>query len=61
MKISLQWIGDYVDLSDLTPEEIAYELTMWTVEVEDIHSQEQAYEKIVVGLIRELEAASQCR
>ncbi|NLB09086.1 MAG: phenylalanine--tRNA ligase subunit beta [Clostridiales bacterium] len=54
MKISLQWISDYVDLSDLTPEEIAYELTMRTVEVEDVHKQEQAYDKIVVGLIREL-------
>ncbi|HHU06761.1 MAG TPA: phenylalanine--tRNA ligase subunit beta [Clostridiaceae bacterium] len=54
MKISLQWINDYVDLSDIAPEELAHELTMRTVEVEDIRYQELAYDKVVVGKIMEI-------
>jgi phenylalanyl-tRNA synthetase beta chain len=38
VKISLNWIADYVTLSaGLTPREIAHQLTMTTVEVEGIH------------------------
>lgn len=54
MKISLQWINDYVDISDLAPEEVAHELTMRTVEVENVRYQEQAYDKVVVGKINEI-------
>lgn len=36
MKISLEWLNEYVDLSDITPEQIAHELTMSGLEVEDI-------------------------
>ncbi len=54
MKISLQWINDYVDLSDLAPEVLAHELTMRTVEVEDVRYQELAYDKVVVGKITEI-------
>ncbi len=56
MKISLQWINDYVDLSDLSAETIAHELTMKTVEVEGLSYQKEAYDKIVVGEILELKA-----
>jgi phenylalanyl-tRNA synthetase beta chain len=38
MKISLNWVADYVTLpSGLSPQEIAYQLTMATVEVEGVH------------------------
>lgn len=38
MKISLNWIADYVTLpSGLTPKDIAHQLTMSTVEVEGVH------------------------
>ena len=38
MKISLNWIADYVTLPPgLTPKEIAHQLTMATVEVEGVH------------------------
>lgn len=38
MKLSLQWISDYVTLpADLTPKTLAHQLTMSTVEVEGVH------------------------
>ena len=38
MKLSLNWIGDYVTLpKTLTPRELAHQLTMTTVEVEGTH------------------------
>ena len=36
MKISLEWLNEYVDLSNVTPEQIAHELTMSGLEVEEI-------------------------
>lgn len=36
MKVSLDWLGEYVDLSGLKPEEIAEKLTMGAFEVEEI-------------------------
>ncbi|HHV41788.1 MAG TPA: phenylalanine--tRNA ligase subunit beta [Clostridiaceae bacterium] len=50
----MNWIRDYVDLSGLEASELAHELTMRTVEVEDIIVQKETYDKIVVGLISEL-------
>lgn len=39
MKISLEWISDYVQLpSSLTPRELADDLTLKTVEVEEIET-----------------------
>lgn len=38
MKLSLNWISDYVTLpADLTPKDLAHQLTMSTVEVEGVH------------------------
>lgn len=36
MKISLEWLNEYIDLKDITPEQIAHELTMSGLEVEEI-------------------------
>ena len=36
MKVSLEWLGDFVDLSGQTPREIAEKLTMAGLEVEDL-------------------------
>ncbi|MEX0321262.1 MAG: phenylalanine--tRNA ligase subunit beta [Puniceicoccaceae bacterium] len=56
MKVSLEWLNDYVDLSGLSTEEISHALTMVGFEVEDI---EQAglpqLEKVVVGEILSFE------
>ena len=35
MKLSLNWLNDYVDLSGIAAEEIAKQLTMKSAEVED--------------------------
>ncbi|MBR6245091.1 phenylalanine--tRNA ligase subunit beta [bacterium] len=35
MKLSLDWLNDYVDLSNIEPEEVARQLTMKSAEVED--------------------------
>lgn len=36
MKIPLRWINEFVDTSDLTPDDVAYKLTFGGLEVEDI-------------------------
>ena len=36
MKVSLEWLNDFVDLSGISAEQIAHELTMSGLEVEDI-------------------------
>ena len=38
MKISLEWLNEFVDISDLTVEQIVHELTMSGLEVEEIES-----------------------
>jgi phenylalanyl-tRNA synthetase beta chain len=52
VKISLNWLKDYVALpKDLSAERLAYDLTMTTVEVEGWVNQAQSLEGIVVGKI----------
>ncbi len=52
MKLSLNWIKDYVKLpDDIDLSKLAYELTMSTVEVEGVHDIAKAFDKIVVGKI----------
>ena len=47
MKLSLNWIGDYVTLpKTLTPRELAHQLTMSTVEVEGVHEVDGDNERI---------------
>jgi len=55
VKISLNWLKDYVSIpADLSPETIAHDLTMTTVEVEHCHSLGKDLEGIVVGKINSL-------
>lgn len=55
MKVSLNWVKRYVDLpADLTPKQIAYDLTLRTVEVEDVEDTGAKYHDIVVGKILEI-------
>ena len=55
MKLSLEWIKDYVDLPDtLGPTELGHDLTMATVEVEDVIVFADLLDKIVVGVITEI-------
>lgn len=55
MKVSLNWIREYVDLpEDLSPEKLAYELTMRTVEVENVTNPADLVNGIIVGRIEKV-------
>ena len=57
MNVSLNFVKRYVDLpAELTPEQISYDLTMRTVEVESITNAADKFENIVVGEIKEVKA-----
>ena len=50
MKLSLNWIKDYVKLpDDMDLTKLAYDLTMSTVEVEGAESLAERFDKIIVG------------
>ena len=55
MKISLNWLKDYVDLKDISVEEIVAHLTMSGLEVEDVLDQNKLYKNFIVGLVKEKE------
>lgn len=55
MRVSLNLIKKYVDLhSDLTSKQIAYDLTLRTVEVESVENTAEKYNNIIVGKILEV-------
>ncbi len=55
MKLSLNWIKDYVKIpDDMDLTKLAYDLTMSTVEVEGAESLAESFDKIVVGDIKEV-------
>ena len=56
MKVSLNWIKDYVDLpADMDLKRLAYDLTMSTVEVEDTIELAKQFDNMVVGRIKAIE------
>ncbi|MEJ2104348.1 MAG: phenylalanine--tRNA ligase subunit beta [Ignavibacteriaceae bacterium] len=55
MKISLNWLKDYVNLDGISTEEIVDKLTMSGLEVEDFVDETKIYSGIIVGLIKEVE------
>ena len=57
MNISLKFLERYIDLpKELTHEQIAYDLTMRTVEVENVIRTADKFHDIVVGEIKEIKA-----
>ena len=55
MKLSLNWIKDYVKLpEDMDLSRLAYDLTMSTVEVEGAERLADRFDKIIVGEIKEV-------
>ncbi len=57
MKLSINWLKDYVDLPEsLDIKQLTYDLTMRTVEVEGFEATADLVEGIVVGLIKSVEA-----
>ena len=49
MKISVDWLKDYVDLKGITTQQIADKLTQITCEVEEITPVGQGLESVVVS------------
>lgn len=55
MLISLNWLRDFVQLpKNIDPKDLGNELTLKTAEVEQVHKQEDEFNKMVVGQILEL-------
>ena len=55
MKLSLNWIRDYVDIpAEIDLKKLAYDLTMRTVEVEDAVNLADQFKNMVVGVIKEV-------
>lgn len=53
MKLSLEWLGHYIDLPKVSPQDIAYRLTMATAEVEGVEPLHRSVRGIVAGEITE--------
>lgn len=53
MKISLSWIKEFVDLKDISIDEIISKLTMSGLEVEDVVDQSILYRNFIVGFVKE--------
>ena len=49
MQVSLSWLNDFVDLVDKTPEQIAHELTMSGLEVEEIEEIKPKFTNIITA------------
>ncbi len=54
MKLSLNWIKDYVDLGDISVDKLAFDLTMSTVEVEGTEDLSKRFENMFLGEIKEV-------
>jgi phenylalanyl-tRNA synthetase beta chain len=59
LKISLDWISDFVDLSDVEAETIADRLTLSTAEVEGFEILHRSVDGVVIGEVVEVERAAQ--
>ncbi len=53
MKISLNWLKEYIDLSGISSEEISERLTMTGLEVEEMVDEEKIYSSFIVGYVKE--------
>ena len=51
MKISINWIKDYVDLTGIDVHELAYKFTMSTAEIEEVYTMGADVKNVVAGKI----------
>ncbi|MDR0550284.1 MAG: phenylalanine--tRNA ligase subunit beta [Deltaproteobacteria bacterium] len=54
MKLSLAWLGDFVDISDLTPQSVADRLTMIGLEVEELADRLDFLDQTVAAKVLDL-------
>lgn len=52
MRVSFHWLSQYVDLSGVTPEELAEKLTRSGIEVEEIHTLKGQIKDVVIGYVQ---------
>ena len=55
MQVSYEWLNDYVDISDKTPQEIAHALTMSGLEVEEIEEVKPKFSNIITVKIEKID------
>jgi phenylalanyl-tRNA synthetase beta chain len=55
LKISLNWLKQYIDLEGISSKEIVQKLTMSGLEVEDVNDQNKLLKKFVVGFVENKE------
>ena len=55
MKISLSWIKEFVDLNEVSTDDIVANLTMSGLEVEEVIDQTKLYKNFIVGCVKETE------
>ncbi|MEW6653035.1 MAG: phenylalanine--tRNA ligase subunit beta [Bacteroidota bacterium] len=53
MKISLNWLKDYIDLCGISSDEIVEKITFAGLEVEEVLDHKKNFENIVVGFVKE--------
>lgn len=53
MKVSYQWLAEYVDLSGVTPHELAEKLTRSGIEVDAVESRNAGVSGVVIGYVKE--------
>ena len=53
MKISLNWLKDYVDIENMIVQDLVNALTMLGLEVEDFVDQKKIYKDFLVGVVKE--------
>jgi len=51
LKISLNWLNQYIDLEGISSEEIVQKLTMSGLEVENVIDQNKLFKKFIVGFV----------
>jgi phenylalanyl-tRNA synthetase beta chain len=52
LKLSLNWLKDYIDLEGISTDEIISKLTMSGLEVESVIDQNEIYKNIIVGSVK---------
>ena len=56
MKISLNWLKDYIDLEDVSVDEITDTLNLAGLEVDDVFDGSMVYENFVIGFVKDKKA-----
>lgn len=56
MQVSLNWLNELVDLKDITVEQIAHELTMSGLEVEEVEELKPKFTNIITAKIEKIDA-----